>query len=93
MKRSAAAFCLFVFTVAWATLCQASQPIRIGALFSVTGPPSFLGEPERNAAQMVADQINKGGGIKGRQVQLIVYDTQGDATKAVQLANKLIKDD
>ena len=71
----------------------AAEPIRIGALFSVTGPPSFLGEPERNTAQMVVDEINKAGGIKGRPIELIVYDTTGDPTKAVQLATKLIKDD
>jgi branched-chain amino acid transport system substrate-binding protein len=93
MNRFFVTSSLFVLILAWSALCSASQPIKIGALFSVTGPPSFLGEPERNAAQMVADSINKSGGIKGRQIQLITYDTQGDATKAVQLANKLIKDD
>jgi len=71
----------------------AAEPIKIGALFSVTGPPSFLGEPERNTAQMVVDEINKNGGIKGRPIELVVYDTTGDPTKAVQLATKLIKDD
>ncbi len=71
----------------------AAPPIKIGALFSITGPPSFLGEPERNTAQMVVDEINKAGGIKGRMLQLVVYDTQGDATKAVQAANRLIKED
>jgi branched-chain amino acid transport system substrate-binding protein len=77
-----------------ATLALAAQPpIKIGALFSVTGPPSFLGEPERNSAKMVVDEINARGGIKGRKVELVVYDTQGDATKAVQAANRLIKED
>lgn len=71
----------------------AAPPIKIGALFAVTGPASFLGEPERNTAQMVVDEINKAGGVKGRQLQLISYDTQGDATKAVQAATRLIKDD
>jgi branched-chain amino acid transport system substrate-binding protein len=71
----------------------AAQPIKIGALFAITGPASFLGEPERNTAQMVVDEINKAGGIKGRQLQLVVYDTQGDTTKAKQLVNKLIKND
>lgn len=71
----------------------AAPPIKIGALFSVTGPPSFLGEPERNTAQMLVEEINKGGGIKGRMLELVVYDTQGDATKAVQAATRLIKDD
>jgi branched-chain amino acid transport system substrate-binding protein len=69
------------------------QPIRIGALFSVTGAPSFLGEPERNTATMVVDEINKAGGIKGRKLKLVIYDTQGDATKAVQAATRLIKED
>lgn len=76
-----------------ASLALAAEPVKIGALFSVTGPPSFLGEPERNTAQMVVDEINKAGGIKGQKIELITYDTAGDATKAVQLANKLIKDD
>src|SRR5512137_2471525 len=67
--------------------------IKIGALFSVTGPPSFLGEPERNSAKMVVDEINAKGGIKGRKIDLVVYDTQGDATKAVKAANRLIKED
>jgi len=76
-----------------ATAAMAAEPIKIGALFAVTGPASFLGEPERNTAQMVVDEINKAGGIKGRKLELISYDTGGDATKAVQLANKLIKND
>ena len=71
----------------------AAPPVKIGALFSVSGPASFLGEPERNTAEMMVAEINKAGGIKGRKLELIVYDTQGDATKAVQAVNKLIKDD
>ncbi|TGU72457.1 ABC transporter substrate-binding protein [Geomonas terrae] len=75
------------------TAALAAPPIKIGALFAVTGPASFLGEPERNTAQMVVDEINKAGGVKGRKLELITYDTGGDATKAVQLANKLVKND
>src|SRR5512136_523829 len=72
---------------------MAAAPIRIGALFSVTGPASFLGEPEKNTLEILVKEINAKGGVKGSQVELVVYDTQGDATKAVQLANKLIKND
>lgn len=72
---------------------QAAPPIRIGGLFAVTGPASFLGEPERNTLQMMAKQINARGGIKGSPIELFIYDTMGDATKAVQLATKLIKND
>ncbi len=83
--------CLLTLTTTIAF--AASAPIKIGALFSVTGPPSFLGEPERNTAKMVVDEINAKGGIKGRKLELVVYDTGGDATKAVQAANRLIKED
>jgi branched-chain amino acid transport system substrate-binding protein len=76
-----------------ASLSFAADTIKIGGLFSVTGPPAFLGEPERNTAKMVVDSINKAGGIKGQKLELVVYDTAGDATKAVQMATKLIKDD
>jgi branched-chain amino acid transport system substrate-binding protein len=71
----------------------AAEPFRIGALFSVTGPASFLGEPERNTLEMLVKEANAKGGIKGHKLELVVYDTQGDATKAVQLATKLIKND
>lgn len=83
--------CVTVILTASAAL--AAPSLKVGALFSVTGPASFLGEPERNTAQMVVDEINKAGGIKGRMLQLVAYDTQGDATKAVQAANRLIKED
>jgi len=92
MKRTAQLL-TFSAVLLLSTLAGAAEPLKIGALFSVTGPPSFLGEPERNTAQMVVEEINKNGGIKGRKLELVTYDTAGDATKAVQLANKLIKDD
>lgn len=87
------AFFVFFFSFLMVGAVFAAPPVKIGALFSVSGPASFLGEPERNTAEMMVAEINKAGGIKGRKLELIVYDTQGDATKAVQGINKLIKDD
>lgn len=76
-----------------AGIASAAEPFRIGALFSITGPASFLGEPEKNTLEMLVKDANARGGIGGRKLELVVYDTQGDVTKAVQLANKLIKND
>lgn len=84
---------VLVVTLLFSSNLFAASPIKIGALFAVTGPAAFLGEPERNSAKMIVDEINKAGGVKGRNLELIVYDTAGDATKALQLATKLIKDD
>lgn len=80
-------------TMLFSATVFAATPIKIGALFAVTGPAAFLGEPERNSAKMVIDEINNAGGVNGHKLELVAYDTTGDATKAVQLATKLIKDD
>ena len=69
------------------------EPIKIGAVFSITGPASFLGEPERNSALMFEEQVNAAGGINGRPVKIIIYDTEGDATKTKNRIERLIKKD
>jgi len=71
----------------------AAEPIRIGAIFSVTGPAAFLGEPERNTAKMLEEDLNKAGGLLGRKVEVVVYDDETDATKAVTAVDRLIKRD
>ncbi len=86
-------FIIFTVSMLFAVSALAAEPIRIGALFAVTGPASFLGEPERNTLELLVKEANAKGGIKGHKLELVVYDTQGDATKAVQLATKLIKND
>ena len=66
---------------------------KVGAIFSVTGGASFLGDPEKKTAQMVVDQINADGGINGEKLELIVYDDETDATKCNLYAKKLISQD
>ncbi|MBW2021667.1 MAG: ABC transporter substrate-binding protein [Deltaproteobacteria bacterium] len=71
----------------------AGKEYKIGALFSVTGRASFLGEPERNTAKMIEEMTKSKGGINGIPIRLIIYDTEGNETKTVNAANKLIKKD
>jgi branched-chain amino acid transport system substrate-binding protein len=71
----------------------AAEPYKIGAVFSITGPASFLGEPERKTAEMIAEQVNKQGGINGHPIELIVADSESDPTKCNLAVNKLIKKD
>lgn len=68
-------------------------PIKIGAIFSVSGPASFLGAPEARAAQMFVEQVNKAGGVLGRPIRLIITDSEGSPEKAVSFAKKLIEED
>lgn len=76
-----------------ATMVMAAGTIKIGGLFSVTGPASFLGEPEKKTLELLVADLNAKGGINGQKLEAVIYDTAGDATKAVQLATKLIKND
>lgn len=71
----------------------AADTYKVGAVFSVTGRASFLGDPEKKTALMVADEINKAGGINGKKLELIIYDDEGDATKSTLAVKKLINQD
>jgi branched-chain amino acid transport system substrate-binding protein len=76
----------------------AQDVYKIGAIFSITGPGSSLGIPERDTAAMLETEINARGGIKGpdgkaRPVKIVIYDDASDETKAVLAAKKLIDED
>lgn len=68
----------------------AADAIKIGSFLSVTGPASFLGDPELKTLQMYVDEINANGGVNGRQIELVHYDTGGNAKEAVNFAKRLI---
>ena len=72
---------------------QAAEPIKIGAIFSVTGPASFLGAPEAKTVEMLVDEINRKGGILGHKIELIVKDSGGSPEKAISFAKQLIEED
>jgi len=69
------------------------EPIKIGAIFSVTGPGAPLGEPEALTAKMVQDDVNKAGGINGRPLEIIIEDDHTEEADAVLAAKKLIEQD
>jgi len=72
---------------------MAQEPVRIGTFLSVTGPASFLGDPELKTLEMYVDKINAEGGVLGRKLQLVSYDDSGDAEKARTFAKRLIEQD
>jgi branched-chain amino acid transport system substrate-binding protein len=70
-----------------------TESYTVGGIFSISGPASYLGEPERNTMVMLADEINAKGGIKGHPLKVIIYDDEGDVTKARLHAEKLLQKD
>ncbi len=71
----------------------AKEPVKIGAIFSVTGPASWLGKPEANTITMLAEKINNEGGIDGHPVEVIIKDSQASSEKASSFAKQLINED
>ena len=67
----------------------ANEPIRIGYLPAITGPSSSTGVGISRGTQLAVQEINAAGGINGRQLELVVRDTQSDPTKAVNASAEL----
>ena len=79
--------------LAWAAPSSAADTIKIGSFLAVTGPASFLGDPELKTLQLYVDEINQQGGLLGKPVELIHYDTGGNAKEAVNFFKRLVKKD
>jgi branched-chain amino acid transport system substrate-binding protein len=71
----------------------AQEPIKIGAFLSVTGGAAFLGDPEQKTLELYVEKLNAAGGVLGRKLQLVSYDSAGDAEKARTFAKRLIEQD
>lgn len=74
-------------------VAQAAEPIRIGSFLAVTGPATFLGEPERKTLELYVERINEAGGVLGRPLELVVYDTGSEAKNAVTFTKRLLEQD
>lgn len=71
----------------------AHAEIRIGAILSVTGPASFLGDPEKKTLEMYVADINAKGGVNGQQIKLFVYDDGGDPNQARTFGTRALEQD
>lgn len=69
------------------------EPIKIGAILSLTGSYAGLGAPEKASIQMEEARVNAAGGINGRPIQVIIEDDATDPQKAVVAATKLMDQD
>ena len=67
-----------------------TEPLRIGWLAALTGPSSAPAIGFDRGVRYAVDAINAAGGIKGRKIELVVRDTQGDPTKAVNAVQDMI---
>lgn len=67
--------------------------VKIGYIGPLTGDVAVAGIAASNTAKMFFDDLNKKGGLLGKQVELVVYDTKSDATEAVNAVKRLASQD
>ena len=71
----------------------AADPIKIGVDGPFTGGSSSMGVSMRDGVRLAADEINKAGGILGRQIQLVERDDEAKNERGVQIAQELVNNE
>jgi branched-chain amino acid transport system substrate-binding protein len=98
MKKIATAMgCLFVMVLVfgWSAGPVAAQDneVRLGVISPASGNYADLGAAERRGITMAVEEINAAGGVLGKQVRMIVEDTETDPAAGARKAQKLIERD
>ncbi|OWW18265.1 ABC transporter substrate-binding protein [Noviherbaspirillum denitrificans] len=86
IKTALVSICLATTTL----VAGAAEPIKIGVPGPFTGGSSPLGISMRNGIRLATDEINKAGGVLGRQILLVERDDEAKNERGVQLAQELI---
>ncbi len=81
-----------VFTVVGG-MALAGDTVKLGAAYSMTGRIGWIGEDCVNGAKLAVDEANAKGGINGKKIELVVYDTKTNPDTARTVFEKLIKKD
>ena len=74
----------------FATVATAADPIKIGVAGPFTGGSSSMGVSMRDGVRLATEEINKAGGVLGRQILLVERDDEAKNERGVQIAQELI---
>src|SRR5271157_1965103 len=95
VKAKAIMLGLLTATAASAVIGGAAQAqdLTLGYLPALAGPFATLSRTDEIAAQIAIEEINAGGGIAGKKLRIVSFDTSGKPDQAVVGLNKLAEDD
>ena len=82
-----------IFTGCAAKVADGTGDIKIGVVLPLTGSVSSFGKSGQNGIKLLQDQVNKEGGIDGRNVEFIFEDDEGKPDVATTVGTKLISND
>ena len=71
----------------------AQEVVKVGWIGSLSGDQAVWGQCELNTVKMMFEEVNASGGLLGKKVEVIGYDTRGDATEAVNAVRRLTAQD
>jgi branched-chain amino acid transport system substrate-binding protein len=93
MKRLFLFLTLAVCITGFAAMALAAEPIKIGALYCLTGGMSSIDTPSLDGAKLKAKLINESGGLLGgRQIEIIGVDTKTDQKASAMGAKKVLSE-
>lgn len=72
---------------------SAADPIKLGSILDTSGIFDAYGKPMDMALRLAVDEINAAGGLLGRQVEIVAYDTQSDMALYTQYGQQLVRSD
>jgi branched-chain amino acid transport system substrate-binding protein len=95
LAAAAVTAAVFVLTVGGAERSDSAgaDPIRIGAVFSETGGLRSIGSPGLAGMRLAAAEINAGGGILGRRVQIAAADSRSRPAAVARAVRRLIENE
>lgn len=92
MKKLLLAVLTFAFALSLAA-CGDSGAIKLGVIGPLTGEYKQYGLAVERGAELAVAEINAAGGVLGKDLEVIAYDSKGDATEGVQAYNRLVEQD
>src|SRR5438093_5881377 len=81
---------LAVLLLSITSVASAQEPIRIGHYGSLTGSEATFGQSTSNGVRLAISEFNAAGGFNGRKIELVEYDTKGDAKEAGAVVTRLV---
>ena len=93
MRKIFGVVSLLTFVLLLSACGGADDTVRIGVIGPLTGDYSLYGVAVENGAKLAADEINAAGGVLGKDVEVIAYDSKGDTTEGVNAYNRLVSSD
>lgn len=93
LTRRAAVAAALVSTMVPGAFAQGQGPIKLGLLLTYAGPTASFAREEDRGARLLVEQVNKAGGLHGRQIELVQYNTEGKPDRAGSLYRRLADED